>query len=257
MSLRQKIIAGQPVFGSWLQTGSPTVAEIMAEEGFDFIAADMEHSDINEEGFGAFVRAVKAKTNPFARVRENDVIAIRRALDCGAQGIIVPLVNSVAEAQKAVSATRYPPEGVRGYAFCHANGWGRHFARYIQQDVNEIVVLVMVETRQAVEELDAILEVPGVDGVFLGPYDLSGSYGVPGELDHPLMRRAKRQVIEACTRKGKTAGQHIVTPTQDNVREALAEGYTLLVLGMDTQFVLDGAAQARRMALNALAERDS
>lgn len=248
MDIREKIVGRQPVFGTWLQSGNPVAAEIMAEEGFDFIAADMEHSDINEEALNAFVRAVKPKTVPFARVRENDTISIRRALDCGAQGIFVPLVNTADQAAAAVAATRYPPEGVRGYAFCHANGWGRYFNRYITDDCRGIAVLTMVETRQAVENLDEILAVPGVDGLFVGPYDLSGSYGVPGRLDHPLMAEAKKRIIDACARHGKTAGQHIVNPTAGQVRAALDEGYTLLALGMDTQFILEGARQARQLA---------
>ena len=186
MTIRQKLAQGVPVIGSWLQTGNPVAAEILADAGFDFIAMDMEHTDSNEKEFTEFARAVQGKTAPMARVRENDTIAIRRLMDCGAQGMIVPLVNTQEEAKQAVAAVKYPPEGVRGFAFVRANGWGTQFDAYALAANRETVVIVMIESRQAIENIDDILSVDGIDGVLIGPYDLSGSYGVVGQTGHPL-----------------------------------------------------------------------
>ena len=248
MTIREKLEQGRTVIGSWLQTGNPVAAEILADAGFDFLAMDMEHTDSNEGEFTNFARAVQGKTVPMARVRENNTIAIRRLMDCGAQGIIVPLVNNRIDAEMAVAAVKYPPEGVRGFAFVRANGWGEQFDMYAKTANAQSTVIVMIESREAVGNIDDILSVAGVDGVLIGPYDLSGSYGVVGQTSHPLVEEGKRVVLEACKRHGKAAGQHIVLPTQENVAWAIAEGYTFLALGMDTVFLADGAKHAVRMA---------
>lgn len=244
LSIREKILNCEKVVGTWLQSGNPVIAEIMADYGYDFIAADMEHTDINEEGFTHFTRAVGGKCEPFARVRENDTIAIRRLLDCGATGIIVPLVNNSSDAKKAVSAAKYPPIGVRGFAFIRANNWGLNFDEYAKKANDDVTVIVMIETKEAVENIEEILSVDGVDGVLIGPYDMSGSYGVPGQTNHQFVIDAKEKVLKSCKNHNKAAGQHIVLPTKENVTEAVAQGFTFLVVGMDTVFVAQGAKLA-------------
>lgn len=241
MSIKKKIQSGQLVTGMWVQTGSPVAAEIFAETGVDFVALDMEHSDANEGVFAAFARALGGKAAAFARVRENDTLTIRRVLDMGAQGIIVPLVDSAAQAAQAVAATRYPPDGVRGYAFCRANQWGLNFDEYRTGEGDSIAVIVMIESAAAVAAIDEILQVPGVDGILIGPYDLSGSYGVPGQLQHPDVLAGMEKVVAACKAHQKAAGLHVVTPTADSVQNALRQGYTFLPLGMDTVYMLKGA----------------
>lgn len=248
MTIREKLKNGIPVIGSWLQTGNTVAAEIMAEAGFDFIAADMEHTDSNEKEFADFARAISGNAIPMARVRENDTIAIRRLLDCGAGGIIVPLVNNADEAKKAVMAAKYPPIGIRGFAFVRANAWGENFDEYAKKANDEITVIVMIESKEAIDNIDEILSVEGVDGVLIGPYDLSGSYGVTGQTNHPLVIKGKETVLKACLKHKKAAGQHIVLPTCENVAEAVKQGYTFLALGMDTVFIADGAKHALSMA---------
>lgn len=250
MTLRQKILNGEIVTGMWSQSGNPVIAEIMADYGHDFIAADMEHGDMNEEAFAHFARAVRGRCAPFARVRENDTIAIRRLLDCGASGIIVPLVNNAEDAKNAVSAAKYPPVGVRGFAFVRANNWGKDFDEYAGTANDNIAIIVMIETKEAVENIDLILSVDGVDGVLVGPYDMSGSYGVAGQTNHPLVEKAKERVLDSCKKYNKAAGQHIVTMTNTNVKEAIEQGYTFLALGMDTVFAADGARKAKDIAAN-------
>lgn len=243
MTIKEKLKTGQPLMGSWVQSGSPVIAEIMADRGFDFICADMEHTDLNEAEFTHIARAVGQKAAVFARVRENDNIAIRRLLDCGAEGIIVPMVNTEQDARNAVASMKYPPDGIRGFAFVRANGWGQDFDRYVAEANEKLVLIVMIETAQAVTNIDAILSVEGVDGVLIGPYDLSGSYGIVGQIKHPTVLKAKNTVLESCKQHQKAAGQHIVMPTCDNIRQAVEEGYTFLALGMDTFFVAQAADQ--------------
>lgn len=249
--VRRALLGRRPTLGTWIQAGHPVVAEVFSAAGFDWIAADMEHTDISVEGFSALARAM-APARPFARVKENDVLAIRQVLDAGAEGVIVPLVNTADEARRAVEAAKYPPEGVRGFAFCRANRWGADFDRYAEEANRDVAVVVMAESRQAVENIDAILDVEGVDGVFIGPYDMSGSYGVAGQTGHPLVRDACAAVSAACARRGKSAGIHIVKPGPGAVRDALAGGFTFIALGMDTVFLAEGAAAVLRQATPSL-----
>jgi 2-keto-3-deoxy-L-rhamnonate aldolase RhmA len=232
--------------GSWCQIGHPANAEILAQAGFAWVAADCEHGEVEDGDLGGFCRAVRQSAcTPLVRVRENAVLPIRRALDLGAAGVIVPLVNSAAEAAAAVRAAHYPPKGIRGFAWQRGNAWGTAFDVYAA-DFDPIVV-VMIESRAAVEDIDAIMAVDGVDGCFIGPYDLSGSYGIVGQTGHQLVVEACARVAEACRRSGKAAGQHIVVPTRERVHAAIAQGFTFLALGMDSQFLGRGAAQALEM----------
>lgn len=239
--VRQALLNRKLTLGTWIQAGHPVVAEIFAGAGFNWIAADMEHTDISVEGFANLARAAGA-VPMLSRVRENDTLAIRQVLDAGAMGVIVPLVNSAEEARRAVAAAKYPPQGVRGFAFCRANGWGREFDRYAHQANGDVAVVVMIESKQAVEAIDEILTVDGVDGVFIGPYDMSGSYGVVGQTGHELVRDACATVSEACKRAGKSAGIHVVKPTAEAIGTAIYQGFTFIALGMDTVFLMEGAA---------------
>jgi 2-keto-3-deoxy-L-rhamnonate aldolase RhmA len=241
LDIKEKLRGGGLVTGFWSQSGSPVVAEIFSHAGVDFIALDMEHGEVDVAAFTAFSRAMSGPAVPLARVPENSVIAIRRVLDAGAGGVIVPLVNTAREAAAAAAAVCYPPGGVRGFAFCRANGWGSRFSDYVETFPERALLIVMIETAQAVGAIDEILAVDGVDGVLIGPYDLSGSYGVVGQLGHASVLRAMDSVLKACRRSGKAAGYHVVEPDPDGVRKAVEAGFTFLPLGMDTVFLANGA----------------
>lgn len=245
MVLRDKIINKELVVGTWLQTGDAVAAEIMAECGYDFIAADIEHTSINEKQFVDFARAVKGLTVPFARVANSDEMAIRRMLDLGAEGVIVPMVNSGEQARAVVDAAKYAPQGKRGFAWIRPNKYGVEFNEYAAKANDMITVIAMIETKEAVENIDDILSVDGIDGVFIGPYDLSGSYGIVGQVDHDIIKQAKIKVLESCRKHNKVAGQHIVRATKENVKEAIELGYTFLALGTDILFIDN---EARRTA---------
>jgi len=236
----------KPAIGSWCQIGHPAVAEILAQSGFAWLAADCEHGEIEDGDLGNFCRAVRQHDCvPLVRVKENATLAIRRALDLSAAGVIVPLVNSAEEAAKAVAAAHYPPAGVRGFAWQRGNQWGANFDQYAREF--KPLVIVMIESRAAVEQIDAIMAVSGVDGCFIGPYDLSGSYGIVGQTRHELIRQACTTVATASKKHGKAAGQHIVTPTPDDVKAAISQGFSFLALGMDSYFLQAGARQALAM----------
>lgn len=245
-----KIAPHETQIGSWCQVGHPANAEILARAGFAWLALDCEHGEAEDADIAGFCRAVRPFTClPLVRVKENAVLPIRRALDLGAAGVIVPLVHNAAAAEQAVAAATYPPRGVRGFAWQRANNWGADFDRYAAEFNPRVVV--MIESREAVENIDGILAVPGVDACLVGLYDLSGSYGITGQTGHEILTAACARVAAACARQGKAAGQHIVTPNAENVRTALRQGYTFLALGMDSFFLQDGARRARQCVAGA------
>lgn len=248
MTMKSRLAGREPCIGSWVQIGHPANAEILARAGYEWIAADCEHGEVEDADLGNLFRAIRqAGSLPLARVKENASLPIRRALDLGAAGVIVPLVNSAEDAVRAVRAAHYPPKGVRGFAYQRANNWGVDFARYVENAARDTVVVVMIESRAAVENIESILAVDDVDAAFIGPYDMSGSYGLTGQTGHPIINDACRKVAECCRKAGKSAGLHVVTPTPENVRQAVAQGFTLLALGMDTVFLADGARRALEM----------
>jgi 2-keto-3-deoxy-L-rhamnonate aldolase RhmA len=253
VTFRSALLNRQVVLGTWLQINNPTAAEVLANVGYDWIAIDIEHTDIDVVSLTALLRGMYGRgVAPIARVSTNDTIEIRRALDVGAQGVLVPFVSTAEGARKAVEAAKYPPWGVRGYSFCRANDWGVGFVEDVQTANDETAVIVMIESKEGVENIDEILAVEGVDAAFIGPYDLSGSYGIPGQTQAPVVRAACRQVIEACEKAGKAVGLLVVRPTAEAIRTAIEDGFTLLCLGIDTVFLDEGARTVRKTALSVL-----
>jgi 2-dehydro-3-deoxyglucarate aldolase len=229
--------------GTWIQLGHPGIAEIFANAGFDWIAADCEHTEIDIGPFTAIARGAYGRgTDILARVKTNDVMAIRQVLDAGAKGVIVPLVNTAQEARRAVQSAKFPPAGVRGFAYFRANNWGMDAAEYAVSANSETAVIVMIETKEAVENIDEILSVEDLDGVFIGPYDMSASYGIVGQMDHPVMKDAFKRVADACKKHNRSAGMHIIVPTKEAMERALEYGFSFIALGMDTIF-LDRSAR--------------
>ena len=247
--VRKALLERNITLGTWIQIGHPAVSEILANTGFDWIAADCEHTDIEIECFSNIARGMYGRgVVPLVRVRENNILAIRQVLDAGAEGVIVPLINTADDARRAVAAAKYPPQGVRGFAFSRVNNWGVDFDRYSRSANEDIAVIVMIETKQAVENIDEILSVEGVDGVFIGPYDMSGSFGIPGQTSDPIVQQACSKVVEACGRYDKSAGIHVVIPTNEEITRAINDGFTFIALGMDTVFLNDASRKALEIA---------
>jgi 2-keto-3-deoxy-L-rhamnonate aldolase RhmA len=250
---RKALLDRTVTFGGWIQCGNAATAEIFARSGFEWIVADCEHSDFDVQAATAVFRGMHGRGPvPLVRVRENDTMAIRQVLDAGASGVIVPLVNTPEAAEQAVRAAKYPPEGIRGFGFSRASNWGIDFDTYAREANDDIAVMVMIETREAAENIENILAVAGVDGVLIGPYDLSGSYGLPSETDHPTVVQACAQVAAACQAAGKSAGLHVVRPTPELVQRVVRHGFTFLALGMDSVFLHEASCAALAMAREAM-----
>jgi 2-dehydro-3-deoxyglucarate aldolase len=242
--LRSALREGRPCFGSWIQFGDAGVAEVMATAGFDWLGIDLEHSAIDLGTASRLIQVIElAGCTPLVRLSSNDPVQARRVMDAGAAGIIIPAVQSAAEARQAVEAVRYPPHGRRGVGLGRAHGYGARFAEYMQESEHAVVV-PMIEHAEAVDRAEEILDVPGVDAVFIGPYDLSASYGVAGELHHPLVSAGMRRVVDVAARKNIAAGIHVVHPPVSQVADRLREGFRLIAYGGDMLFLTPAAREA-------------
>lgn len=247
--LRQALLDRKLSLGAWMQIGHPACAEIFARAGFDWVCIDLEHGAIDLESMANIFRTIDGfDCVPVARLPLNDPVWIHRTLDAGARGMIIPMVKTAAEAEAAIRESKYPPRGVRGYGYSRANMHGMDFAEYIATANEEIAMVMQIEHKDAIANIDAILEVPGVDGVFIGPLDLSGSMGITGQLDHPQMVAALDKYRAACKSHKMTAGTHIVRPNEQNIRKAIDDGYTLIALGLDNVFLDEGARAGLKAA---------
>lgn len=244
-SVRKSLLERTLSIGTWVQIGHPVIGEIFGGAGFDWVAVDCEHTDIDVGGFAQVARGLYGRgAEPFVRVRENDTLAIRQVLDAGARGVIVPLVGSAEEARRAVAASKFPPEGCRGFSFCRGNNYGSDFDQYALQANQDIAVVVMIESKEAIANIDEILAVEGVDGVFIGPYDLSGSHGIPGETNDDAVQSGCHKVLEACQKAEKAAGLHVVIPSSENIEQALHDGFTFIAIGADIVWLNEASRSA-------------
>lgn len=221
--------------------GHPGIAEVFAGEEIDFICVDMEHTDIGLDSLANITRSVLPRGKElFVRLPACDEVAAKKALDLGATGIIVPSVNSRELAQKAVAIAKFPPEGIRGASLCRATDYGRDFAGYFAEHNARVKVVVMLEHIDAVEQVNEILSVPGITASFIGPYDLSASMGLAGQLDHPDVLAACRVFLEASQRHDVLPGMHIVPNNPALVAEAIENGYRFIALSLDQEFLRHG-----------------
>lgn len=243
--IRQALKARTLTVGSWLQLASPAAAEIMANVGYQWLGLDCEHTSSSLATVENVCRAIRGRgPSLLVRISRCDTLEIRKALDVGADGVIVPMVETVEQARQAVAAAKYPPQGIRGYCFGRMNNWGIDFDEHAREANENAAVALMIESRKGVENVQAIAAAPGVDALFIGPYDMSGSYGVPGEVDHPAVVQGRQKVLEAARQAGISAGIHIVKPTEKNYRQALADGFTFVCLGGDVMFLNEAARQS-------------
>lgn len=241
---KDKLHAGQPALGGWMMIGHPTVAEVMAAEGFDWIAVDMEHTGTDVREFYEVVRAVKGSgVDVVARLHSCDPVLAKLVLDAGANGIIVPSVNTPEEATRSVGMAKFPPEGFRGASLCRATDHGLSFASYFAAHNHEVLVVVMLEHIDGVRRADEILSVPGIDATLIGPYDLSASMGLAGQVDHPEVLGAQQRILDACVRQGVAPGIHVVAPDREALRRRIDAGFRFIACGLDTLFIREGCRQ--------------
>jgi 2-dehydro-3-deoxyglucarate aldolase len=241
-SIRQSLRAGHPTIGSWMQLPSASVAEIMGKAGFDWVALDLEHGSFALDSLPDICRAIELGGSvPFARVGENSCKDIKQAIEAGAKGIIIPMIESRQEIEQAIAWAKYPPEGKRGVGYSRANLFGRRFKEYFATINDELVITAQIESIGAIHRLDEILTVPGVDAMMIGPYDLSASMNLTGQFDHPDFTAALALARSKAEQHRIPMGLHIVQPDPAVLRAKIAEGYRFIAYGIDAVFLYSQA----------------
>lgn len=236
--LRQKLRNREPLFAGWISFAHRSIAEIIAMAGFDFVAIDMEHSTISLEQAQQIIAACQAEGTlclPRPVSHSNDYI--KPLLESGADGMVIQMVNTKEEVYALCDLIKFPPLGKRSYGVNRAHGYGFDFDDYIRKWNEVSSFIIQVESVEAVNNIDALLENDLVDGVFVGPYDISGSLGIPGQTTHAKVKEASKKVIIACEKYGKSCGTQVADADEDSVKALYDLGYTFSVLGSDL-FVL-------------------
>jgi 2-dehydro-3-deoxyglucarate aldolase/4-hydroxy-2-oxoheptanedioate aldolase len=233
--LRQKLEEGKPLIGTVQTLNSPEVTEILAAVGFDWLFIDLEHSILDIEGAQRILQAAGPGCPCIIRPPSQDEVWIKKILDTGAAGIIVPRVKSAEEAARIVKCSKYPPEGDRSVGLSRAHGYGLSFQEYVDSANREIAVILQIEHIDAVREIETIVKIPGIDGLFVGPYDLSGSMGKIGQVNDPEVQQQIQRVRQVCLGANMVLG--IFTTKPEDVKPLIEKGFTLIALGIDTMLM--------------------
>ncbi len=236
-TIRRKLSEGKYSVGSWMQIPSPSVAEIMGQAGYDWVAVDMEHGAISVHQLPDIFRALElGNTLPLVRIAQGHPKDCKQALDAGAGGVIIPMVDSPEQLEMVRDACRWPPAGNRGVAFTRANLFGKYFDNYIVEAQQPLLV-AMIEHVNAVENLRSILEVVGLDAILIGPYDLSASMGLTAKFDHPDFVAVMNQIRQVSESAKIPCGVHIVQPSSEELNQKLANGYRFIAYSIDAVFL--------------------
>ena len=239
-NLKSKLDKNELTLGSWLTINHQSIVEIMATAGFEWLCIDIEHSAISISDVINLIGHIQGNgMQALVRVSENNPVIIKRVMDAGADGVIVPMVNSIEDAQKAVASVKYPTAGYRGVGLSRAQNYGIGFPEYQEWLEKDAVIIAQIEHIDAVKALTGIIDVPGIDGIIVGPYDLSASMGHPGEFDRSDVVEALKKVDEICLKKGKPLGFHVISSDHKKTLEKIAVGYTFLAVSLDFFFLGD------------------
>lgn len=236
--LKSKLTNRERLFAGWVSYAHPSITETFAGAGFDFIAIDMEHGTVSLEQAQRIIAAAQAEGSlclPRPVSHSNDWT--KPLLDSGADGMLYPMVQTKEEVRNLIDINKYPKEGKRSFGVNRAQNYGFIFDEYVENWNATSSLILQIESITAVENIDSLLSFPEVDGVMIGPYDMSGSLGVPGQTTHPLVLEASKKVILACEKYGKSCGSQIADVTEESMKKHFDQGYTYCILGSDL-FVL-------------------
>lgn len=240
--LKQKLQKKELTVGSWLTIPHRSVVEVFAKSGFEWLVIDLEHSPIGIDQTAELIAHIQGNgMQALVRVTKNEEVIIKRVLDAGADGIVVPMIKCKQEAEKAVSFTYYPPLGSRGVGLNRAQHYGEGFEPYKKWLNENIVIIAQIEHIHAIENLDEILAVKGIDGTIIGPYDLSGSMGYPGEYLREDVKHALESYIAKTNKANKPLGYHVIESEASISAEKVKQGYTFIAFSIDFFFLADRA----------------
>ena len=251
-NLKSRLRSRDLIFGSWVSFAHPSITEIFASHNFDFLAIDMEHGTINLEQAQRIIAAsqyYKVACLPRPVSHSNDWI--KPLLESGADGLIAPMVNSSEELHDLLNDVKYPPLGKRSFGINRAQGYGKDFDDYVSNWNKTSIFIAQIESKSAVDSIEKIVSNPDLDGIMIGPYDLSGSLGVPGQKFHPLVKEAESRVIKACKERGISCGTQLSDFNKGSVQAALDMGYTFIIASSDL-FVLEAWASDAEKVMQGL-----
>ncbi len=238
LKLKKALRNRERLFAAWVSFAHPSITETFARAGFDFIAIDMEHSTINQAEAQRIIAASQAEGVPcLPRPVSHSNDYIKPLLESGADGMLIQMVNTQEDVKRLIDNFKYPPIGKRSYGVSRAQGYGFDFEEYITCWNQNSSFIIQVESIEAVNNIEKLLSFDEVDGVMVGPYDISGSLGFPGQTDHPKVIEASKKVITACEKYSKSCGTQIADPNEKNIKGLFDLGYTYVILGSDL-FVL-------------------
>lgn len=240
-TFRTRLQQGETLFGIMVSLGAPEVTEILAEVGFDWFFVDLEHTPLGPREAETILRAA-GEVDCILRLPLNDEIWIKKALDSGASGIMLPQVNTAEEARRAVRLSKYPPEGSRSVGISRAHGYGARLQSYLDRANKDIAVIVQIEHDLAVQNVEAIAAVEGIDALLVGPYDLSASMGLMGQVEHPEVQSAIARVREVCDAYGLPVGIFAASPAR--ARAYADQGFRLVAAASDSLLLGQAAMEA-------------
>lgn len=237
-TLKQQLKNKENTTGSWITIPHQAVIDILAEAGFDWLTIDLEHTAIDYNELQILIGFIQARgMAALVRVSKNEEVVIKRALDAGADGIIVPMICSAAEAKQAVEFAKYPPIGKRGVGLNRAQRYGWAFEEYKDWVRDHLVVIAQIEHIDGVKNIDEIISTDGIDGIIIGPYDLSGSLGIPGQYNEPIVQEALKKVEQICNDRKFSMGYHVIDPNIELVKEKNKAGYNFIAFSTDFFFL--------------------
>jgi 2-dehydro-3-deoxyglucarate aldolase len=237
--IRSKLASGKVSIGSWMQISNGSIAEIMGNSGYDWVAVDLEHGAFSIERLPDIFRALELRDClPLVRLAQQSAKDCKQALDCGAAGVIVPNIKNAQELEKIRAAIAWPPSGSRGVGFSRTNLYGKNFRDY-QKEAQSPFLVAMIEDLVAVDELPEILKVEGLDAVLIGPYDLSASMGVTGEFNGSKFQAVLDKIRADCGKNAIPIGMHVVRPSLEDLKEKIDGGYQFIAYGIDSVFLTE------------------
>ncbi len=238
MELKEKLRLRKKTIGTWITVPHRFFVEAAANAGFDWICVDLEHTTIDLDQLGNLLAVARARgIGALVRVSSLDSTLIKRVMDAGSTGIIVPMVNTPAQAKEAYESMQYPPTGKRGVGLSTAQGFGAHFQQYTTWLKENAVLIVQIEHHEAIKNLEEILSQAGVDGFFVGPYDLSASLGKPGDFENPRFLSAMSEIEKIQSKSTKARGIHVVEPDVLQVQKAITNGYDFIAYSFEMKII--------------------
>jgi len=240
-NIKKQLIEGEVTVGSWQQIPHSSISEILGMAGYDWVAVDIEHGSISVDQLPGLFRAIElCDTLPLARIAESNPKDCKQALDAGAGGIIAPMIENAEQLKMVRNACCWPPVGTRGVGFSRANLFGKNFESY-KKEAQSPLLIAQIEHINAVNNLEEILQVDGLDAIIVGPYDLSASMGITGEFDSQEFIDIMENILSLCKKNNVPCGDHVVQPDQKLLKKRIDQGYRFIAYGTDGVFLFNSS----------------